>query len=929
MRASKIARALLITTLPLVLLVRAQSERVLQPTAILPGNVPSFAANAQHTAQYQTAVPNLNRIRWSTTIDFNNTGSLAHYGAPLVTAANTVLAPVKTATDGFRVDAFDGGSGALKYSAPSDYVLPAHNWIPVYQPCLTNGAFGTRLYYAGAGGTIYHIDNPDSASHGAPVREVFYTTLTNYLTNASAYNTTIFINTPLTPDGNGNVFFGFRVEGTAPAPLNTTHSGFARIDPAGNGTYVLTDIAANDPDIDRDSHNSAPALSNDGTTLYVVAKASSGGSAYLLGLDSTTLAPKYRILLKDPRNGNAAIITDDSTASATVAPDNDVYFGILGNPASGFRGWLLRFSSDLGTQRLSGAFGWDYTSAIVPAAMVPSYHGNSSYLLFCKYNSYAFDDGDGVNRVALLDPNSTQLDPHSSASGFPEMREVLTLIGPTPDDDNYGPQYPYAVREWCINTAAVNPLTSSIFFPNEDGRLYRWNVATNSFAQAVTLSSGIGEPYVPTLIGPDGTLYTLNGGALFALGPLDGVNVALESSRPDVRVVVTGEPVTFTATVSNPAAAAPTPSGTVTFWDFTYHDLTPVITTLASNVSLDANGQASVTTSDLAAGNGYLGNHWITATYNGDASFPAGSATLVQKVHASATSTILTSSPNPSAPGETVTFTATATLGPAAPTGMMTFEEGSNVLAQIPLSGGSASFDTSSLSPGDHTITATYQSDTLFALSSGSTIHSVVASSPTPTPTATATATATPTATATATASATATPTATATATPAQPVNLATRMRVETGDNVGIGGFVVSGNVPKHVLVRSLGPSLTQLGVPDPLANPFIELYASGPTKIAFNNDWRDTQETLIESTGLAPPDNLESAIDITLSPGTYTVVVQGNNSGTGVALMEVYDLDPGSSKLANISTRAFVSTGDDITIAGFILGSHAGPGRE
>jgi hypothetical protein len=116
--------------------------------------------------------------------------------------------------------------------------------------------------------------------------------------------------------------------------------------------------------------------------------------------------------------------------------------------------------------------------------------------------------------------------------------------------------------------------------------------------------------------------------------------------------------------------------------------------------------------------------------------------------------------------------------------------------------------------------------------------------------------------------------------------------------------------------------------VPDPLANPFIELYASGPTKIAFNNDWRDTQETLIESTGLAPPDNLESAIDITLSPGTYTVVVQGNNSGTGVALMEVYDLDPGSSKLANISTRAFVSTGDDITIAGFILGSHAGPGR-
>src|SRR6266404_71163 len=616
MRAGNFARSLLTTVFPLAVLVQAQGDHA--PNTTIPaGSVPSFAGNAQHTATYQPTVPTLNRIRWSATIDFNDSGSGAHYGAPLITAANTVLAPVKIAGDAFRVDAFDGVSGAAKYSLATDYILPTHAWIPVYNPCLTTGVFGTRLYYAGAGGTVYHIDNPDSAAHGPPVQEVFYSTLANYLGNAAAYNSTIFINTPLTPDSHGNLFFGFRVQGTAPAPLNTTQSGFARIDANGNATYILAGTAANDASINRDSHNSAPALSNDEATLYVVAKSSTTATSYLLGLNSTTLVTAYRVSLKDPRNGNAAQITDDSTASVTVAPDNDVYFGILGNPSGGFRGFLLHFSSDLATQKVSGAFGWDYTPAIVPASMVPSYQGSSSYLLFCKYNNYAVSDGDGINRVALLDPNATQLDPHSSAAGLVEMREVLTLIGPTPDPDNHS-MFPLSVKEWCINTAAVNPATNSIFVPNEDGRLYRWNVATNSFAQAVTLSAGIGEPYVPSLIGPDGTVYTLNGGTLFALGPLAGVDVTLASSAPDVRTFVAGAPVTFTATVANPGSPPPEPSGTVTFIDFTYEDLTPVTTTLASNVPLDANGQASVTTSNLTAGDGFLGNHLITATYNGD-----------------------------------------------------------------------------------------------------------------------------------------------------------------------------------------------------------------------------------------------------------------------------------------------------------------------
>jgi hypothetical protein len=918
-----------IAAVPLVALIAAANRSSVSGPVPAP-SVPMFAGDAQHTAIYQPAAQDLSAIHWSTSIDLNN-HAYAHYGAPLVTAANTVLAPVKIAGDGFQVSAFDGGTGAAKYTVATDYVLPDHQWIPVYNPCLTTGPFGTRLYYAGRGGTVFYIDNPDSAAHGAPVREVFYTSLSEYLMNASAYNATIFINTPLTADSNGNVFFGFRVQGTAPAPLNTTESGFARIDPNGNGTYILTRAAANDTSINWDSHNSAPALSNDETTLYVLAKSSSTERGYLLGLDSTTLAPKYRVFLRDPRNGNGAGILDNGTASPTVAPDNDVYIGVLGNPGGGFRGWLLRFSGDLTVEKTPGAFGWDYTPALVPASMVPSYQGPSSYLIFAKYNNYAFSDGDGVNRIALLDPNTTQLDPHLSAAGLVEMREVFTIIGPTPDQDNLSATFPHAVREWCINTAAVNPATNSIFVPNENGRVHRWNLATNSLSQAANIGPGIGQPYVPTIIGPDGQVYTMNGGTLFAIGNLDGVRVTLDSSMPDTRTVVVGESLTFTATVTNTGAPGSTPTGTVTFEDLTYQNTTPIMTTLASNVPLDANGQASITTSSLAAGNGFLGNHFITATYSGDGSFNGGSATLVQKVHAKGSTTTVNSSPNPSGAGQTVTFTATVASASDAsiPTGMVTFQEGSNVLAQVPLnSSGTASFQTSNLNPGDHTITAIYASDTVFAASSGNAVHTVTGT-PTPTPTATPANTPSPTPTPTATPASS--PSPTPTGAPAQAVNLSTRMRVRSGDNVGIGGFIITGSDPKQVLLRAIGPSLTSSGVPDPIPDPVLELHGPDPFVTITNDNWRDdpVQEALIKSTGIPPTNDLESAIHVTLVPGAYTAVVSGKAGAEGVGLVEIYDLSPGaSSKLANLSTRALVGLGDNIVIAGFMLGQNNGDNR-
>ena len=154
-------------------------------------------------------------------------------------------------------------------------------------------------------------------------------------------------------------------------------------------------------------------------------------------------------------------------------------------------------------------------------------------------------------------------------------------------------------------------------------------------------------------------------------------------------------------------------------------------------------------------------------------------------------------------------------------------------------------------------------------------------------------------------------------------------MRVQTGDNVGIGGFIITGTAPKHVLLRAIGPSIA--GLAGVLADPVLELH--GPTGFATvtNNNWQDdpVQMAAILATGLAPTNNLEAAIDATLNPGAYTGIVRGNGGTSGIGLIEVYDLSQAIlAKLGNISTRAFVGTGNDIVIAGFILGNSSGEDR-
>ncbi len=152
-------------------------------------------------------------------------------------------------------------------------------------------------------------------------------------------------------------------------------------------------------------------------------------------------------------------------------------------------------------------------------------------------------------------------------------------------------------------------------------------------------------------------------------------------------------------------------------------------------------------------------------------------------------------------------------------------------------------------------------------------------------------------------------------------LNISTRADVETGDNVLIGGFIVAGTEPKEIIVRAIGPSIPVGGMSGVLADPVLELHESDGTVIT-NDNWRDTQEQEIMDTGLAPNNDLESAIVATLEPGAYTAIVRGNNGGMGIALVEAYDLNQAApSVLANISTRGLVDTGDNVMIGGFILG--------
>lgn len=424
-----------------------------------------------------------------------------------MTNQNTVIIPVKTgANDTFRVEGHNGRTGALRWFLNSDYSVPSAGFTPSFGPTLS----GAKVVVPAAGGTVLVRQNAEDVR--APVTRLAFYGLDNFKANRKAFADNVKINTPITSDRQGNLYFGFIVLGATPVPLE---SGLARIGSDGTGSWVAASTASSDFGISKVNMNCAPALSKNEQHLYVGVNSFDFGYGYLLELDAATLQTVHNVRLRDPATGNDATISDESSATPTIGPDGDVFFGVLENPfpSHNDRGWLLHFSANLKQEKIPGSFGWDDTASLVDPSLVPSYHGTSSYLVMTKYNNYASRGGDGVNQLAILDPSAFMADP---VSGNPVMTEVLTINGVTPDPEF--PSFPNAVREWCINTAAVDPFTKSVLANSEDGRLYRWDLRTNTFSQVIVLTGGIGEAYTPTVIGTDGTVYAINRAVLFAIG---------------------------------------------------------------------------------------------------------------------------------------------------------------------------------------------------------------------------------------------------------------------------------------------------------------------------------------------------------------------------------------------------------------------------
>jgi hypothetical protein len=160
-----------------------------------------------------------------------------------------------------------------------------------------------------------------------------------------------------------------------------------------------------------------------------------------------------------------------------------------------------------------------------------------------------------------------------------------------------------------------------------------------------------------------------------------------------------------------------------------------------------------------------------------------------------------------------------------------------------------------------------------------------------------------------------------------QLLNIATRLRVQTGDNVLIGGLIITGTDSKKILLRGIGPSLANFGVTNALGDTTLELF-QGNTLLQSNDNWKEDQRAEIEATTIPPTNDLESAIVRTLAPGNYTAVLRGKNNLTGIGVVEAYDLDQAAnSKFANIATRGFVDTDDNVMIGGAIAGGHNNSG--
>jgi len=510
-----------------------------------------YGGNAQHTGIFEGTSQTAALIQWQAPLDDGSSyyggATLTHYAAPMVTPLNTVVYGYRYTTtvggnpynDNWSVIGRNGVTGAQEWQLNTDYsaaLLMPNDWTTVFPVTLYKIGNSTArgVVAAGSGGSVLLRKSADSATDPT-TRLVFYTTVADFNKNISAY-APIKINTPLSADNVGNIYFGYEV--IAPIPSNISAlgtGGIAKVNlQTGASTYKSVEEMNIDPSLVRPSMNAAPAITTDGTTIYVGLTNANGSNAWLAKLSTKTLAVTASAQIYDPSiPGADAALINESSASPMIGPDGHVFMGVFGNQYRESHGWMVQYDANLkianskGQRWPTGAFGWDDTSVVVPTSMVPSYKGKATYLILTKYNNYDFggtDGGDGSNKVAVLDPTSDSIS-RDRQSGIPVMNEILTLLGPNLTNDD--PSHPNARYEWCINSAAIDVNRKCAIVNSEDGHMYRWSFVSNSITEALDLEPPTGEAYTETGIGPDGQLYVINNATLFAIGSTKATSVSL------------------------------------------------------------------------------------------------------------------------------------------------------------------------------------------------------------------------------------------------------------------------------------------------------------------------------------------------------------------------------------------------------------------
>jgi hypothetical protein len=469
----------------------------------------------QHSALSNNRINPMTTVLWSTPIDqapqYSGTSLLIHYMSPLITPSNTVVVAVKrTASGSFLVQGRSGANGTLVWKQVSNWIMPPSGWKPIMGMAMFPNATDTTktsVAIADSGGKVIIRDDADGAT--STKRTVVFYGAANYRADRASYDSNVCINTPITADSAGNLYFGYQVTGDTPLHLK---SGIAKIGANGVCKFKAASDVTGDAGTEKVAMNCAPALRRDNGVVYF---ATNGGQPYLVGVNTTSFNTIYKFALKDPVTGNPAYVADVSSATPMVASNGDVFYGVFENPFGGnhARGYMLHFDKFLNMVKFPGAFGWDHTPSLIPAGLVPSYTGTSPYLILCKYNHYASTGGNGANKLAILDPNDYQNDP---VAGIVVMKEVITVLSPTKDEEF--PDNPDAVREWCVNTVAVDRYGKCALVSCEDGKTYRWDFVTNTLNAGIVLNDALGQAYTPTAIGPNGNGYAISNGRLYCVG---------------------------------------------------------------------------------------------------------------------------------------------------------------------------------------------------------------------------------------------------------------------------------------------------------------------------------------------------------------------------------------------------------------------------